>query len=116
MLNLVAAAATRIVAAGGSITSPNSVLNESYRYTHRQALYGSILNGIICTALMLGLAVIAWQNWGPPARRKLAAAGADNATTLRAEGLLLGLEPWVWSIITCAFTAAVVLSSVLYYS
>src|SRR5512146_1196087 len=104
MLNLVAAAATHLVAAGGSITSPNSVLvNEDYRYTHHQALYGSILNGIICTALMLGLAVIAWQNWGPPARKKLAAAGADNATTLRAEGLLLGLEPWVWSIITCAF-------------
>src|SRR5919204_3186067 len=88
---------------GGSIVSKHSALfNPDFKYSHHQIVAGAIFDAIVCTLLMAGMFAAAWRFWGPPAKRKLAATGIDDDTTLRAEGMLLGLQPWVWSIIASA--------------
>lgn len=117
MLNLVAAAATKLYVAGGSILSPNSALfHPNFKYSHHQLVGGVIFDAIVTTLLLAGMFYCAYRNWGPPAKRKLQAqGGVDDATTLREEGMLLGIQPWVWSIITMASLAVVVIASKIFY-
>jgi hypothetical protein len=116
MLNVVAAAATKLYVAGGSILSKNSVLlsKNPPKYTHHEIVRGLAFD-ITVSAIVIGLMFYcAYLNWGPPAKRKLAAAGKDDAVTLREEGLLLGLQPWIWSIVVMCSVAITVLISVLF--
>lgn len=119
MSNMVVAAGAKFVVAvnGGSIVSPNSALfHPNFKYSHHQIVIGVIFDAIVCTLLMGGMFYAAWRFWGPPAKKKLAAqGGVDNSTTLRQEGMLLGLQPWVWSIVSMAVFAVFVLSSIAYY-
>jgi hypothetical protein len=119
MMNLLNVAATKLVVAvnGGSIVSKNSALfNPNFKYSHHQIVVGVVFDAIVCTLLMGAMFYAAYLYWGPPAKRKLAAQGGiDDSTTLRQEGMLLGIQPWIWSIISCAGLAIAVLSSVIYY-
>jgi hypothetical protein len=117
MLATIIAAADKLIVAGGSITSGNSVLTSpDFRYNHHEIVSGSIFNAVVTVLVIAVSAWIAYVNWGPPAKRKLAAAGGiDDADTLRQEGLLLGIQPWVWSIICYAFLLVVMLGSVFFY-
>src|SRR5919109_5508679 len=112
MLNVVAAAGAKFVVAGGSITDSNSALyNPNFKYFHHQIVSGAVFSAIVCGLLIAGMVAVAYRYWGPPAKRALAArGGVDDSTTLRDEGLLLGLQPWVWSIISAGALAVAVLS------
>ena len=117
MLNLVAAAATKLYVAGGSILSNNSALlaPKPPKYTHHEIVRGLAFDITVSTILISLMFYCAYLNWGPPAKKKLAAAGGtDDAVTLRQEGILLGLQPWVWSIVVMTSVAVVVLISVLF--
>jgi hypothetical protein len=118
MLTTLVAAADKLVVAGGSITDKNSALfHPAFRYTHHQKVAGMIFDVTVTVLLMIGWAVISYRNWGPPAKRKLAAAGGvDDADTLQQEGLLLGVEPWIWTIVVWVGLTLVVLGSVFFYS
>src|SRR5262249_13125264 len=102
MLTTIIAAADKLIVAGGSITSKNSALfHPAFRYSHHQIVAGVIFDAIVTTLLLGAMFYIAYLNWGPPAKRKLAMQGGiDDSDTLREEGLLLGIQPWVWSLIT----------------
>jgi len=115
---IVAAAGKLVVAAGGAIDDPDSALfaPKTFKYTHTQIVGGLIVDIAIEVVLLSLLFYAAWRYWGPPAKRQLAAQGVDDSTTLREEGLLLGLQPWVWSIISMAALAIVVVASALFYS
>src|SRR5215471_12085504 len=103
MLTTIVAAASKLIVAGGSITSGNSVLTKpSFRYTHHQIVAGSIFNAVVTVLLTGTLFWLAYINYGPPAKRKLAAAGVDDSDTLVQESRLLGVQPWVWSIVCFA--------------
>jgi len=117
MLSTIVAAADRLVVAGGSITDSNSALyNPDFKYTHHQIVAGGIFDVVVCALLLGGMAFVAYSYWGPPAKRRLAEhGGVDDATTLREEGLLLGLQPCLWSIVSAAAFGLAVLASILYY-
>jgi hypothetical protein len=102
---------------GGSILSKHSALfNPDFKYTHHQIVAGAIFDAIICTLLMAGMFAAAYRYWGPAAKRELRAkGGVDDSATLREEGMLLGLQPWVWSIIASAAFGLSVLVSILVY-
>ena len=113
MLNLVAAAATKLVVAGGSILSKNSVLfHPEFKYSHHQIVGGVIFDAVVTVSLLSAMFYAAYRYWGPPSRRNESLA---ESTTLREEGLLLGLQPWVWSLITMAALTVVVVASRLFY-
>jgi hypothetical protein len=113
MLNVVAAAGAKFVVAGGSILSKNSVLfHPKFKYSHEQIVGGVIFDATVTVLLLGAMFYAAYRYWGPPAKRNQALA--DN-TTLREEGLLLGIQPWVWSLITMAALAIVVVLSRLVY-
>src|SRR5919201_2635280 len=118
MLNLVAAAGAKLVVAGGSILSKNSVLfHPKFKYSHEQIVGGVIFDAAVTVLLLGAMFYAAYRYWGPPAKRKLAAQGGrDDAATLPDEGLLLGLQPWVWSLVTMAALTLVVVASRLFYS
>jgi len=112
MLNVVAAAAAKLYVAGGSITSPNSALfHPNFKYSHHQVVSGVIFDSIVTVSLLAAMFYAAYKYWGPPAKKKIAAQGFDNSTTLREEGMLLGIQPWVWSLISMASLAFVVILS-----
>ena len=112
MLNVVAAAGTKFVVAGGSITSKNSVLfHPAFKYSHHQLVGGVIFDAVVTVSLLAAMFYAAYRYWGPPSR----VDGSENTTTLRQEGMLLGLQPWVWSLITMASLAVVVVGSRLIY-
>ena len=119
MLNFVAATATKLYVAGGSILSKDSVLlaPKPPKYTHHEIVRGLAFD-ITVSAIIIGLMFYcAYLNWGPPAKKKLAAAGGkDDAVTLREEGILLGLQPWVWSLAVMGALTLVVLGSVVFYA
>ena len=119
MLNFVAAAGTKLYLAGGSILSKDSALlaPKPPKYTHHEIVRGLAFDIVVSTILVILMFYCAYLNWGPPAKRKLAAQGGkDDAVTLREEGLLLGIQPWVYSIIVMVTIAATVLGSILYYT
>jgi hypothetical protein len=114
MLNTIVAAADRIVvAAGGAINDPDSALfHPTFKYTNTQLVGGIVIDAVITVSLLAAMFYAAWKYWGPPSR----ATANEDAVTLRSEGLLLGLQPWVWSLITMAALAIVVVASALFYS
>ena len=117
MLNVVAAAATKLYVAGGSILSKDSALlaPKPPKYSHHQIVAGLTFDIIVSTIVIGLMFYCAYLNWGPPAKKKLAAAGGkDDAVTLREEGMLLGLQPWMWSIVVMCSVAIMVLISVLF--
>jgi hypothetical protein len=117
MLNVVAAAAVKLYVAGGSILSKDSALLAPAppKYTHHMIVRGLAFDIVVSTIVIGLMFYCAYLNWGPPAKKKLAAAGGtDDAVTLREEGILLGLQPWMWSIVVMASTAIMVLISVLF--
>jgi hypothetical protein len=119
MLNVVAATATKLYVAGGSILSKDSVLlsPKPPHYTHHEIVRGLAFDITVSTIVIGLMFYCAYLNWGPPAKRKLAAqGGVDNANTLQQEGMLLGLQPWVWSIVVMLTVTVTVLGSILYYS
>jgi hypothetical protein len=115
MLSTIIAAANFVVAKGGAIDDPDSALfaPKTFKYTHTQIVGGLIVDIVIEVLLLAALGYAAWRYWGPPSRK---AGGTDDAVTLRSEGVLLGIQPWAWSIICMAFITVVVLGSVLFYS
>jgi hypothetical protein len=117
MLTTIVAAADKLIVAGGSITSKNSVLTDAkFRYSHHQIVAGSIFNAVVTVLLIGTLAWLAYINYGPPAKRKLAATGGvDDSDTLVQESRLLGVQPWVWSIFCFASVVVICLLSVAFY-
>ena len=117
MLNLIATAGMKLYVAGGSILSNNSALlaPKPPKYTHHEIVRGLAFDITVTTILLSLMFYCAYLNWGPPSKRKLAAqGGVDDADILRQEGILLGLQPWVWSIVVMASVAVTVLISVLF--
>jgi len=115
MLSTIVAAANQlVVAAGGAIDDPDSALfaPKSFKYTHTQIVGGLIVDIAIEVALLTALFYAAYRYWGPPSRN----VDEQQQVTLRQEGVLLGIQPWAWSIICMAFITVVVLASVLFYS
>jgi hypothetical protein len=115
MLSTIIAAANQfVVAKGGAIDDPDSALfaPKSFKYTHTQIVGGLIVDITITVVLLSLLFYAAWRYWGPPSRQ----AGNEDAVTLRQEGVLLGLQPWMWSLVVMAGITITVLGSVLFYS
>ena len=113
MHTMVAAAATKFVVAGGSITSPNSVLEHpNFKYSHHQIVGGVIFDAVVTVSLLAAMFYAAYRYWGPPSRQN---AALQDSTTLREEGMLLGRQPWEWSLISMAVLAIVVVLSRLVY-
>jgi hypothetical protein len=117
MLTTIIAAANKLIVAGGSITDKGSALfHPAFRYSHHQKVSGVIFDAIVTVSLISGSAIIAYRNWGPPAKRKLAVSGGvDDSDTLRQEGMLLGVQPWVWSLICYAILFVTIMGSVIFY-
>ena len=104
---------TSLLVAGGSILSKNSVLfHPTFKYNHEQIVGGIIFDAIVTVSLLAAMFYAAYRYWGPPSRRNQQLS--DN-TTLREEGMLLGIQPWVWSLITMACLAVVVVGSKVIY-
>ena len=57
-----------------SITGKGSVINKPYHYAHHQVVTGLIFDGLIILALVTWGALVAYRNFGPPAKRRAAAA------------------------------------------
>lgn len=115
MLSTIIAAADKlVVAAGGAINDPDSALfHPTFKYSHTQIVGGLIVDITITVLLLSGMFYAAWRYWGPPSRK---AGGTDDAVTLRSEGVLLGLQPWVWSLVVMGVLTLVVLGSVAFYA
>ena len=110
---IVAAAGKVVVAAGGAINDPDSALfHPKFKYTHTQIVGGLIVDITITCLLLTGMFYAAWRYWGPPSRK----TATDDAVTLRSEGMLLGLQPWVWSLAVMGALTLVVLGSVVFYA
>ena len=113
MLTTIIAAADRLIVAGGSITDKNSALfHPTFKYSHHQTVAGITFDIIVEVLLASWLAYVSWKHWGPAAKRR---AKTDEAYALAMkDGTLLGVEPWVWSLVCFASITIVVLISVLF--
>jgi hypothetical protein len=52
-----------------SITGNKSVIDKPFSYTHHQRVTGLIFDALVLLALVTWGAVVAYRNFGPPARR-----------------------------------------------
>ena len=113
----VLAAANKLIVAGGSITDKGSALfHPAFRYSHHQKVSGAIFDIVVTVTLITLSGVIAYRNYGPPAKRKLAASGGvDDSDILVQESKLLGIEAPIWSIICYVILFVVIMGSVIFY-
>jgi hypothetical protein len=63
-----------LLIAANSITSKDSVIDGPYRYSHHQTVLGLTFDAIVVLSFLVWGALVAYYNFGPPARKRAAAA------------------------------------------